>query len=153
MMQGPLLSWLTGSHTIFVLSQSILVFWTSLAKNNVNTDSAVCFVLGLFYWTDLLVSPDTPSQDLKSPFAGRHCPAAPPCCSLALCSEQTLAMFLLAPFRKVQIAWKATDTHFWNVKLLYLNRLLITLCSLEVKKSRSGSLEKRTSGICCYLQT
>lgn len=153
-MQGMFFSWLIGSHTIFgPQSKHTVVFWTTLAKNNVNTDSTVCFVLGLFHWRRLLVCPDTPSQDLKSPFAWRHCRSAPPCCSLALFREQTVAMFILAPFRKVQIAWKATETRFWNVKLLYLNRLLIILCLLEVKKSRSGSLKKWTRGICCYLQT
>lgn len=146
MRQGMLFSGLIGSHTIFgPQSKHMAVFWTSLAKNSVNTGSTVCFVLGLFHWSHLLVSVD------KTPFAWRHCPSAPPCCSLALFREQTRAMFILASFRKVQIAWEARKTHFWSVRLLYLYELLI-LCLLRAKKSRSGSLKKRTSSICCDLQ-
>lgn len=78
-----LFSGLIGSHTIFgPQSKHMAVFWTSLAKSNVSTGSTVCFVLGLFHWTHLLVSPD------KTPFACRHCPSAPPHCSLALFREQ-----------------------------------------------------------------
>jgi len=50
MMQGMSFSWLIVSHKIFgPRSKRTVVFWTSLARINVNTDSAVCFVLGLFH--------------------------------------------------------------------------------------------------------
>ena len=111
------------------------------------------WALSCFHWTPLLVPPDTPSRDFNPSSAWRHCYSVPPYCSLALVREETVAMFNLASFRKVQIAWKARETRFWNVRLLFLNRLLIILLSLEVTKSRSGSLKKWTRGICCYLQT
>lgn len=114
-------------HSSVQAAEHTAASWTSSAKNNVDTDGTVCFVLGFFYWTHLLVSPDAPSQGLKSHFAWRHCPSAPPCCSLACFREQTVATFILAPFRKVQIAWKATKPYISDVSLLYLNSLLIIL--------------------------
>lgn len=44
-----------------------------------------------------------------------------------------MAMFILAPFRRIQIAWKAAESHFWNVKFLYINRLHIILRLLVIK--------------------
>lgn len=113
-------------HSSVHTAEHTVVSWTSSAKNNVDTDGTVCFVLGFFYWTHLLVSPDALSQGLKSLFAWRHCPSAPLCCSLTGFREQTVATFILAPFRKVQIAWKTTKCAFqmsvsciWTDCLLY----------------------------------
>lgn len=67
MMQGMIFSWLIGRHAIFgPHSKHTVFFWTSFAKNNMNTDNTVCFVLGLFYCMHLLLSSDTPLKDLKA---------------------------------------------------------------------------------------